>query len=274
MPSAYFVFCDQFRAEEKAKLLAEGPEGIKVSVALVAKALGLRWKTLTELEKQGYKEQAAAANAAAEEEKQKQAAEGNLDQPQGDDAQEADAGGSSSDMLPLALLKRIIHCDSDVSRVSHDALVLIAMSAELFLGSLSKRVLPIATRQKRRTIKLEDVEQVIKSDRRLVVAGLKDVVSMVVQLRGEREAAAGTEALQDGHGSPEPEGAEGMGEEEEGQEKDKDKAGEGKQKSKRGRPAGGGSSKGGVVGSKTAKKAKDSTVGVGKIDTFFSKKVQ
>lgn len=147
--------------------MAEGPDDVKVSVALVAKALGQRWKTLSDEEKESYKVLAAAANAAAAEEKQKHA----VDNPQDEDAAEEQDAGSAEDMLPLALLKRIIHCDSDVSRVSHDALVLIAMSAELFLGSLSKRVLPIAKRQKRRTIKLEDVEQVIKSDRRLVVAG-------------------------------------------------------------------------------------------------------
>eukprot|EP00798_Chlamydomonas_sp_ICE-L_P029001 gene29001-32194_t len=54
--SAYFVFCDENRAAEKEKILAELGEGAKVSVADVAKALGQKWKTVSEEEKQRFKE--------------------------------------------------------------------------------------------------------------------------------------------------------------------------------------------------------------------------
>lgn len=56
--SAYFVFCDQRRAETKAQLLADA-ESDKISVAQVAKALGELWRQLPDDEKKQYQELAA-----------------------------------------------------------------------------------------------------------------------------------------------------------------------------------------------------------------------
>ena len=57
-PSAYFVFCNQRRAETKAQLLADA-ESDKISVAQVAKALGELWRQLPDDEKKQYQELAA-----------------------------------------------------------------------------------------------------------------------------------------------------------------------------------------------------------------------
>lgn len=53
--SAYFVFCDKHRAETRSAILANtGSE--KISVAQVAKALGEKWRTLSDEDKKKYQE--------------------------------------------------------------------------------------------------------------------------------------------------------------------------------------------------------------------------
>jgi hypothetical protein len=66
-PTAYFVFSEENRAEVHTELLKDQPEGAKVSVAVVAKALGERWKALADEDKQKYKDIAAKKKAEAEE---------------------------------------------------------------------------------------------------------------------------------------------------------------------------------------------------------------
>ncbi len=58
-PTAYFVFTEQHRAEAKEELLRAGGRDAKVSVAQVAKALGDKWRGLSDEEKARYKELAA-----------------------------------------------------------------------------------------------------------------------------------------------------------------------------------------------------------------------
>lgn len=61
--SAYFVFTRQAREGVKARLLTEGS---KAAVTDVAKALGERWRSLSEEERAAYKRQAKEeADAAA-----------------------------------------------------------------------------------------------------------------------------------------------------------------------------------------------------------------
>ena len=66
-PTAYFAFTECTRAAVQSELLKDQPEGSKVSVAVVAKALGERWKALAEEDKQKYKDIAAQKKAEAEE---------------------------------------------------------------------------------------------------------------------------------------------------------------------------------------------------------------
>lgn len=72
--SAYFVFCDQHRAETKASLQADKC-GEKVSVAQVAKALGGKWRQLPEEEKKQYQQQAAEQTRHANEHDEKENAD-------------------------------------------------------------------------------------------------------------------------------------------------------------------------------------------------------
>ncbi len=159
---AYFAFTEEHRAEEREKLLKGREEGAKVSVADVAKALGSRWKTLSEEEKQKYKDTAAAKAKAKEQEKE-------ANREAGGAAGEADAEGKESKkkevrlldgLLALSIVKRIITSDEDVARISADGLVMVAAAADQFLGLLAQRAAAVARGSKRRTIRLEDFVQV------------------------------------------------------------------------------------------------------------------
>ena len=56
-PTAYFIFAGEHRANIHAEIAATNNG--KASVALVGKAIGEKWKELTEEQKQSYKDQAA-----------------------------------------------------------------------------------------------------------------------------------------------------------------------------------------------------------------------
>jgi hypothetical protein len=56
-PTAYMLFSEEQRPEVMGGLRAEAPDG-KVSVTVVAKAIGELWKGLTEEQKAAYKEKA------------------------------------------------------------------------------------------------------------------------------------------------------------------------------------------------------------------------
>lgn len=65
-PSAYMIFSEEHRPDVQAKLRAEAADG-KVPITAIAKALGERWKSLSEQEQHVYREKAQqrAAEAAA-----------------------------------------------------------------------------------------------------------------------------------------------------------------------------------------------------------------
>lgn len=130
---------------------------MQVSVADVAKELGQRWKALSEEERGVYKEKAAACKAAADEARAAAIAAGGAD---GDDAaaeQEAPVPTGPVIQLPLSLVKRIALCDRDVSRISHDALLVIAAAAEKFLELMAEKCAATASHAKprRRTVKVK-----------------------------------------------------------------------------------------------------------------------
>lgn len=102
-PTAYLLFCNQHREEEKERLKAGGHE--KLPVTVIAKALGERWKALGEDEKTKYREQ--AAKAAAEQAQEEQAR-----RHEGDEASEPDAAAQAGpsgrpDHLPLSTVRKV-----------------------------------------------------------------------------------------------------------------------------------------------------------------------
>ena len=70
-PTAFFIFSEEQREGTRAECQAQAEPGAKVSVGPVAKAIGEKWRALTDEEKAVYKEKAAErtkalASAAAE----------------------------------------------------------------------------------------------------------------------------------------------------------------------------------------------------------------
>mmetsp|Transcript_18645 Transcript_18645/g.52417 ORF Transcript_18645/g.52417 Transcript_18645/m.52417 type:complete len:277 (+) Transcript_18645:28-858(+) len=225
--TAYFVFCETHRAAVRDELMSAKEDGAKVSVAEEAKALGQRWKQLTDEQRQQYKDVAAKNKQAEQEAKVAQVGPGgggeNEDAVGAGQEQSAAQGG-----LPLSAVRRIIMSDKEVGRVSKDAAVLIGAAAEVFLDLLAEGCGAAArnARPKRRTIKLDDFAHIVRSDRRFVAAGMKDVVSMVESIAAESAAqqaqdkqAAAEKAEQDGGAEGNQEAQDGIEEQEEGSSK-------------------------------------------------------
>ena len=72
-PTAFFLFSEEQREQTRAECVATAEPGAKISVAVVAKAIGEKWRALSDEEKAAYQEkvtqrtkelaEAAAANA-------------------------------------------------------------------------------------------------------------------------------------------------------------------------------------------------------------------
>jgi DNA-directed RNA polymerase I subunit RPA43 len=186
--TAYFLFAEEHRAAVRQELLDAAGEGQKVGVADVGKAMGDKWRGLSDEEKERYKQLAQQKTG---ELRAQAAAEGDEQGEQGDDAQQQQQqqqhGGSTS--LPLGTVKKIMMMDKEVSRASADCVRTIALAAEVFLGLLGSKCGAAAQKGKRRTIQLKDFEHAVRYDKRLVEAGLKDVLQEV-QEQAEAAAAA------------------------------------------------------------------------------------
>ncbi len=119
-------------------------------MADVAKELGARWKQLSAEEREQYKVRCQEALAA-------QKAAGGEDNPEQDGAEAAPAKASRGQGgLPLSLVKRIACLDEDVTRLSQDAVLVLAHATELFLEQLSSKCCQVlnSSKPKRSTIKV------------------------------------------------------------------------------------------------------------------------
>ena len=71
-PTAFFLFSEEKREQARAECVAAAEAGAKISVAVVAKAIGEKWRALTDAEKAEYQVKATqraeelAESAAAE----------------------------------------------------------------------------------------------------------------------------------------------------------------------------------------------------------------
>jgi len=154
--TAYFLFSSENRSAVRDELQAEG---LTVDVGSVGKALGARWKALTEDKRQEYKDRAGDRNT--------EAAELAARQPQPDEAEGArqaesagqQAGGDEGPALPFGRVKRIMNLDRDVKQVSKDAVCLVIEATELFLHELVEGASRFM--KKRRTMQLGDIEQCV-----------------------------------------------------------------------------------------------------------------
>ena len=95
--------------------------------------------------------------------------------------------------FPVAAVRRIMCLDTEVKRVAHDAVVCTALATKAFLEELAQQAYLEASRNKRSTIRFNDVVQVAQQDARMADMGLKEVFqheSMFASARGELGAAS------------------------------------------------------------------------------------
>ena len=128
-PTAYFLFCQEHRAEEKERLLSDGRE--KVNVAEVAKALGEKWKALSDEQKAEWKAKAEEARAAMP-----QPEEG-AEEEQGEDA-EAKAGTSRPDHLPLSTVRKVRERERAASGSAVGAVTEVAICAVCYAPAMPR----------------------------------------------------------------------------------------------------------------------------------------
>ncbi|KAI4383609.1 hypothetical protein MLD38_009423 [Melastoma candidum] len=67
--------------------------------------------------------------------------------------------------LPTARVKKIVYLDREIRRVSTEALHLVAVATDLFLGSLADRSAGVAKEKKRKTVRLEHLRLAVKRHR-------------------------------------------------------------------------------------------------------------
>lgn len=172
-PTAYMQFCNDNRKAAVQRLTEAGHD--KIAVTLVAKELGKTWKLLSDEEKAAYKLRAS--------EQAQQATGGDVAQQGSPDQQEShDVGAgkvSAVAALPTAWVRRVVGLDPEIQRCSADALVALSTAADVFIGAFCARATAAATGAKRRTVRLDDIERCVRTDKRLTAIGLNAVMSIV-----------------------------------------------------------------------------------------------
>jgi histone H3/H4 len=170
--SAYFIFSGEQRRSIKDELLKEKE---KVSMGEVAKAIGARWKALSDEDRRKYQDMAVSQKEAYE----KALAEGLVagGAPQDDDGRVRGAARATAthSALPLSMVKKLATSDTDVKRISGEALKVITEATGMFLGSLASGALDVAASNKKKNFKFEDIVALAKKDARLIDMGLLQI---------------------------------------------------------------------------------------------------
>ncbi|PNH03499.1 Succinyl-CoA ligase [ADP-forming] subunit alpha-1, mitochondrial [Tetrabaena socialis] len=185
-PSAYMLFCSENRASVKARLQADGRE--KVPITEVAKELGQLWKALSDEERAAYKlqhQELQQKEQALKDEQQQQ--QGETGTAEGSEPQEGgplhDSGDakppSRLDVLPASWVRRVVGVDPDIHRCTAEAVLSLSAAADVFLSAMCAKAAAAAAGSKRRTVKLEDVQHCVRTDKRLAAAGFNAVTAMV-----------------------------------------------------------------------------------------------
>lgn len=76
------------------------------------------------------------------------------------------SGSSHSSILPLARIKKIMKADPELNKCTPDSVLATAISTELFLEWLATTAAEIARTDNRKTIKYDDLAQIVAKDER------------------------------------------------------------------------------------------------------------
>ncbi|EEH55923.1 uncharacterized protein MICPUCDRAFT_40449 [Micromonas pusilla CCMP1545] len=156
----YLVYANEVREDVKRALVDAG--AVKPTMGEIAKAVGVRWKTLSDAQKATYKEKADAINAETAATRAADAEGGEA----GEDGDDED-GEEEIVTLPLARVKRIMKCDKEVKTAAVDAAKVVSKATELFLESLTEGAFLGMKAGKRKTVKYDDLEGFVMRKPRL-----------------------------------------------------------------------------------------------------------
>ena len=165
--TAYFIFAEDARPKAKAMLEQEAAanndaETTRISVAHVAKRVGVMWAALSEEEKETYKKKAEEEKKVAIETAIANMAEGVAEEK---DDSEKPQTSTAAPTLPISVVKRIVARDPDGKRISGDALTAITFATELILETLATSSSRMAAANGRRNMKMEDVLDAVAAGR-------------------------------------------------------------------------------------------------------------
>lgn len=195
--TAYFIFADSVRQE-----VQQDHQG----VAAQAKAIGAKWKTLDETQKDKFKQLAQQEKEAAAKALQE------YEQHYGSHTLETNQHPSDANDLvfPVARVRKIAKLDPEVKTLSKEALQLVVKSAELALSKLGKESVKVARLENRRTLMAQDVAHVCahREAFRFLKDDIKDLTKALLEQKQNDdtntnhskkdsmvEAAAGTKPL-------------------------------------------------------------------------------
>ncbi|KAK1306790.1 hypothetical protein QJS10_CPA10g00559 [Acorus calamus] len=66
--------------------------------------------------------------------------------------------------FPLSRVKKIVKLDRDIAKVTNEALLLVSLSADLFLASLSSAAADAAAEKRRRVVKLDHLRTAVRGN--------------------------------------------------------------------------------------------------------------
>jgi len=182
--TAYFIFTDDRRPEVQKQHPGEG-------VAVVAKALGQLWGSLTPELKQVYQEKAASERerVAKDLEAWKKANGGEEAWAKEVAKNQAKSFDSSVLAYPSARIRKICKLDPEVRGLSKEAVLLVTKVAELATVKLGLESVRVAQIQNRRKLLPEDVALVCRSREQFTF--LKQDLSDLVRDQKEEKQESG-----------------------------------------------------------------------------------
>ncbi|CAL9126727.1 uncharacterized protein LOC135680151 [Musa acuminata AAA Group] len=82
-----------------------------------------------------------------------------------EEEEEEEEAGTLSPSFPMGRVKKIMKLDREINKVNSEALLLISLSAQLFLASLSAGARHAVLQKKRRIIKLDHIRSAARAHR-------------------------------------------------------------------------------------------------------------
>uniref|UniRef100_K3WHB8 HMG box domain-containing protein n=1 Tax=Globisporangium ultimum (strain ATCC 200006 / CBS 805.95 / DAOM BR144) TaxID=431595 RepID=K3WHB8_GLOUD len=152
--SSYMIFCN-----DRRKQVAEENPGLRIGE--IQKLISTQWKELSEQEKEHYVQLAAKDKERYEQEKRDNPVE--VEEANSETGAQMAAASATACVYQLGRVKKIVHTDPEVGKVSREALIAISKASELLAQFLATKGYENALFQNKRQIKSSDITRAIQS---------------------------------------------------------------------------------------------------------------